>query len=195
MFPWFSRLSYWLLVRNLRLSWDRGGSLITLKSNVQCDFDTAHSRVLIEKLNWLQESDELTTFLIIFITHLPWPSPSPDAPSSGVTMITMFCLRMPGQASGVSWQRLWSMSADFSVSSSQGMTHSGQHRLWPTAEHNYYVSLNNQSATQRATVKQFWQISNQWLLTILTDGGQHSWWGSCAKGRVLCSCLQRLVVT
>ena len=90
MFPWFSRLSYWLLVRNLRLSWDRGGSLITLKSNVQCDFDTAHSRVLIEKLNWLQESDEPSTFLIIFITHLPWPSPSPDAPSSGVTMITMF---------------------------------------------------------------------------------------------------------
>ena len=195
MFPWFSRLSYWLLVRNLRLSWDRGGSLITLKSNVQCDFDTAHSRVLIEKLNWLQESDELTTFLII--SH----SPSMTQPLPWCSLLRrhndhdVLSLRMPGQASGVSWQRLWSMSGDFSVSSSQGMTHSGQHRLWPTAEHNYYVSLNNQSATQRATVKQFWQTSNQWLLTILTDGGQHSWWGSCVKGRVLCSCLQRLVVT
>ena len=74
MFPWFSRLSYWLLVRNLRLSWDRGGSLITLKSNVQCDFDTAHFRVLIEKLNWLQESDESESWLFLSLTfHDPAP--------------------------------------------------------------------------------------------------------------------------
>ena len=101
----------------------------------------------------------------LFLTHLPWPSPSPVTPSPGVTMSR--CWEDLGcQASGVSWRSFWSMSADFSVSNSQGMTHSGQHRLWPTAEHDYYVSLNNQSATQRATLKLLSQISNQWLSSL-----------------------------
>ena len=165
MFPWFSRLSYWLLVRNLRLSWDRGGSLITLKTNVQCDFDTTQSRVLNEKLNWLRDLDY---FWLTF--HDPAP-PLWHLPQASRCWEDLGC-----QASGVSWQSLWSMSADFSVSDSQGMTHSGQHRLWPTAEHNYYVSLNNQSATQRMTLKELSQISNQWLSTILlTARGQLSY--------------------
>lgn len=171
MFPWFSRLSYWLLVRNLRLSWDRGGSLITLKTNVQCDFDTTHSRVLNEKLDWLQEWDE-TPLVDCFQLTFHDPAPPlwhlPPASRCHDVWEDLGC-----QASAVSWQSLWSMSADFSVSDSQAMTHSGQHRLWPTAEHNYYVSLNNQSATLRTTLTQ--QISNQWLSTILTASGQLSY--------------------
>ena len=56
----------------------------------------------------------------------------------------------------------------------------------------YLSTINPQHRTTKSSGR---SVTSQWLLTILTGRGQHSWWGSCVKGRVLCSCLQRLVVT
>ena len=136
MFPWFSRLSYWLLVRNLRLSWDR-------RHEGRGEFDHIENQCPIwlwrgglSSFNWkvkltsgIRWGHFLDNFQLTF--HDPAPPRWSPLPASQWSR----CLR-GSQMSGVSWR--WSMSADFSVSDSQSMTHSGQHRLWPTAEHDYY---------------------------------------------------------
>ena len=193
MFPWFSRLSYWLLVRNLRLSWDRGGSLITLKSNVQCDFDTAHFRVLIEKLNWLQESDEPTTFLII--SH----SPSMTQPRPWCSLLRRHNDHDIWEAPDARRQACRDRGSDQCLLTSQSpivkvwltQANIGSDRLQNTII-TYLSTINPQHRTTKSSGR---SVTSQWLLTILTGRGQHSWWGSCVKGSVLCSCLQRLVVT